>query len=130
MVARGNASMKYVNIANQTHPATPIRARYCQSFLCQLRGLMFTPSLPEHHGLLLVQGSDSRIGSSIHMMFMQIDLAVVWIDSQFTVVDRVLARKWKLSYIPQTAAKYVLETNVSGLNDFNIGDKVSIEETI
>ncbi len=122
--------MKYVKIANLTHPSTPVRARYCQSFLCQLRGLMFTPALPEGQGLLLVQGSDSRIGSSIHMMFMQIDLAVIWIDSQSTVVDRVLARKWKLSYLPQKAAKYVLETNVTSLNDFNIGDKVSIEETM
>ncbi len=122
--------MKYVKIANLTHPSTPVRARYCQSFLCQLRGLMFTPALPEGQGLLLVQGSDSRIGSSIHMMFMQIDLAVIWIDSQSTVVDRVLARKWKLSYLPQKAAKYVLETNVTSLNDFNIGDKVSIEETV
>ncbi len=121
--------MKYVKIVNQTHPNTPILAKYCQSFFCQLRGLMFTNSLPQNQGLLLVQGSDSRVGASIHMMFMRIDLAIVWINSEYSVVDRVLAKRWKLSYIPQKAAKYVLETNVSGLNDFNIGDKVAFEET-
>jgi uncharacterized membrane protein (UPF0127 family) len=123
--------MEYIRIFNQTHPEVkPIKAKYCQSFLCQLRGLMFTPKLPENEGLLLVQGSDSRMNSSIHMMFMRIDLAVIWINSEFTVVERVLARRWKLGYIPKQPAMYVLETNVSSLNDFNIGDKVSFEETL
>lgn len=121
--------MKQVRIINQTHPGSePIVARYCQSFLCQLRGLMFTSSLAENSGLLLVQGSDSRVNASIHMMFMKIDLAVIWIDSEFEVVDLVLARRWKLAYLPQKAAKYVLETGVSNLSDFNIGDKVHFEE--
>jgi uncharacterized membrane protein (UPF0127 family) len=54
---------------------------------------------------------------------------VFWINSEFTVVERVLARRWKLGYIPESPAKYVLETSVANLNDFNIGDKVSFEET-
>jgi hypothetical protein len=121
--------MKFIKIYNQTQPGNkPIQAKYCQSFLCQLRGLMFTASLPENHGLLLVQASDSRINASIHMMFMRIDLAVVWINSHFEVVDRVLARKWKLGYLPNQPAKYVLEANSTRLNDFNIGDKVRFEE--
>lgn len=89
---------------------------------------MFTSSLPENGGLLLVQGSESRLNASIHMMFMRIDLAVIWINKEFSVVDLVLARKWKLAYLPRQAAQYVLETNVSNLSDFSIGDKVSFEE--
>jgi uncharacterized membrane protein (UPF0127 family) len=122
--------MKYIRIVNQTHPTdNPILAKFCHSFFCQLRGLMFTSDLPEKSGLLLVQSSDSRMNASIHMMFMRIDLAVFWINSEFTVVERVLARRWKLGYIPKSPAKYVLETSVANLNDFNIGDKVSFEET-
>src|SRR4030065_2993050 len=117
--------MKYIKIVNQSHPESkPILANYCKSFLCQLRGLMFTKSLPENHGLLLVQNSDSRLNSSIHMMFMWMDLAIIWINSDYLVVDRVLARQWKLIYSPKSAAKYVLETGVSHLAEFNIGDKV------
>jgi uncharacterized protein len=123
--------MRYIRVFNQTQAEIkPIRAKYCQSFFCQLRGLMFIPTLPEYEGLLLVQGADSRMNSSIHMMFMRIDLAVIWINSEFTVVERVLAHRWKMGYIPKQPAKYVLETNVSRLNDFNIGDKVSFEETL
>jgi len=122
--------MKYIKIVNQSHPPSkPILAKYCESFLCQLRGLMFTKYLPENHGLLLVQSSDSRLNSSIHMMFMWMDLAVIWINSEYSVVDLVLARRWKMAYLPKKAAKFVLETGVSNLNDFSIGDKVRFDET-
>src|SRR5512136_1206594 len=101
--------MKEIRIINQTQPKSkPILAKYCQSFFCQLRGLMFTQSLPENYGLLLVQGSESRLNASIHMMFMKLDLAVFWIDKNYTVVDMVLARRWKLMYLPKKAAKFVL----------------------
>jgi uncharacterized membrane protein (UPF0127 family) len=121
--------MNFIHISNLSHPlAQPILAKYCQSFFCQLRGLMFTKSLPEHHGLLLVQNSDSRINSSIHMMFMWIDLAVIWINSELQVVDIVLARRWKVAYLPKQPAKYVLEISASELGEFNIGDKISITE--
>ena len=90
---------------------------------------MFTSDLPEHSGLVLVQRNDSRVNASIHMMFMRMDLAVVWINSEFRVVERVLARRWKLGYIPKSPAKYVLETSAANLNDFNIGDKVRFEAT-
>lgn len=123
--------MKYTQITNQTHPEVkPILAKYCRSFFCQLRGLMFTKSLPEQQGLLLVQNSDSRINSSIHMMFMWIDLAVIWISGDYEVIDKVLARRWKMAYLPSQPAKYVLETNVSNLSDFNIGDRVRFDETL
>jgi uncharacterized membrane protein (UPF0127 family) len=121
--------MRYIKIVNQSHPSSkPILAKYCKSFLCQLRGLMFTKSLPENHGLLLVQNSDSRLNSSIHMMFMWMDLAVIWMNSEYSVVDLVLARRWKMAYLPRKAAKYVLETGVSNLSDFNIGDTVRFDE--
>lgn len=122
--------MKYIKIVNQSHPESKsILAKYCESFLCQLRGLMFTKSLPDNHGLLLVQRSDSRLNSSIHMMFMWMDLAVIWINGEYSVVDLVLARRWKMAYLPKEAAKYVLEIGVSNLSDFNIGDKVRFDET-
>jgi uncharacterized membrane protein (UPF0127 family) len=91
---------------------------------------MFTKSIPENYGLLLVQGSDSRVNASIHMMFMWMDLAVIWIDGEYSVVDKVLAHRWKLAYLPKKAARYVLETEVSNLKDFDIGDTVRFEETL
>ena len=121
--------MKYVTISNLTREQTkPILAKYCQSFFCQLRGLMFTRNLANNQGLLLVQSSDSRLNASIHMMFMWMDLAVVWIDSKYKVVDVVLARRWKLAYLPKKPARYVLEASVANLNNFQIGDEVRFDD--
>lgn len=64
------------------------------------------------------------------MMFMWIDLAVIWISGDYEVIDKVLARRWKMAYLPSQPAKYVLETNVSNLSDFNIGDRVRFDETL
>jgi len=66
---------KFVNIINQaSQESKPILAEYCQSFFCQLRGLMFTKILPDDEGLLLVQHSNSVVNSSIHMMFMWMEV--------------------------------------------------------
>lgn len=89
---------------------------------------MFTRHLPDDHGLLLVQKKDSRMEASIHMMFMWIDLGVIWINSDYLIVDSVLARRWKIAYLPKNPAKYVLETSVSHLVEFHIGDKVRFDE--
>jgi uncharacterized membrane protein (UPF0127 family) len=122
--------MKFIKITNQTNQkSTRIRAKYCESFFCQLRGLMFKKNILDDQGILLVQRKDSIVNASIHMMFMYMDLAVIWINSENAVVDKVLARRWKIAYLPKCAAKYVLETGVSHLSEYNIGDKVRFEES-
>jgi uncharacterized membrane protein (UPF0127 family) len=121
---------KYVALSNLSQPQTrPVIAHYCQSFLCQLRGLMFTRRIDPEQGLLLVQKRDSRLDSAIHMLFVPIDLAVIWINQEKIVVDACLARRWRPVYVPQKAACYVLETHPQRLLDFNLGDRVSLDET-
>ena len=48
---------------------------------------MFRRSLAVDEGLLLVQKRENRSESAIHMLFMFIDLTVVWINSAHQVVD-------------------------------------------
>jgi uncharacterized membrane protein (UPF0127 family) len=117
-----------VHITNLSRPqAQPIRAHYCDSFLCRLRGLTFRRSLPTRTGLLLVGGRDNRLDASIHMLFMWMDLAVIWIDASLRVVDSRLARRWKLAYLPQAPARYVLELPVDCQPDFKVGDLLKFE---
>jgi len=85
---------------------------------------MFTSRVEKQDGLLLVQSSDSRISSSIHMFFVFTDLAVIWINSDLRVVDKTLAKSWKPFYIPRLPARYVLETDPSRLDEFSVGDQV------
>ena len=90
---------------------------------------MFTHSIDPEHGLLLVQSRDSRMDASIHMLFMAMDLGIVWINQNKEVVDVCLARRWKPAYIPRKAACYVLEMHPQRLQDFNIGDRITWNET-
>ena len=103
---------------------SPPLIKYCDTFLTQLRGFTLHPRLSRDEGLVLVGTRDSRLDSSIHMLFVSFDLAVIWIDSDFQVVDKVLARSWKPAYFSKQPAKYVLEIHPDRWGDYEIGDKV------
>jgi hypothetical protein len=123
--------MKTVIITNLNQPQSPtIRADYCSSFFCHLRGLMFRQSISSGAGLLLVQKKDDKINATIHMMFMWFDLCVVWINQACQVVDVQHAHRWGIAFTPRAPAAYVLELHTDHLNDFQIGDKVRIDELL
>ncbi len=122
--------MRKVNIRNLNQAAFPaLQVRYCDTFLCRLRGLTFRRSLSADEGLLLVQSRESRLDAAIHMLFMGMDIAVIWLDGQKRVVDIRLARRWRLFYMPQAPASFVLELSPAWLGNFAIGDQIRFEET-
>ncbi len=117
--------MSQVIIQNSTRPLPQtICARYCRTFISKFLGYMFRPEIAGQEGILLVERRDSRMDTAIHMLFMRFDLAVIWINSDLTVVDARLARKWQPVVIPARPARYVLETHPEQLANFNIGDRV------
>jgi uncharacterized membrane protein (UPF0127 family) len=117
--------MKSIRIGNKDRPLpAPLQAIYCDRFICRLCGFMFRSSLASGEGLILVQGRDSRLDAAIHMLFVFMDLAVIWINSENVVVDTVLARAWHSAYIPRQAAKYILEIHPDRLKEFKIGDHI------
>ena len=121
--------MKTIRVENKSLPLpASLQAGYCDSFFCRLRGLMFRSHLKEDEGLLLVEGHDSRIDTSIHMLFVFMDLGVIWINSKNEVVDTVLARSWRPIYLPRQAARYTLEIHPGRLSEFKIGDQVEFQD--
>lgn len=118
-----------IHVHNLDNPdQTPLQIVYCESFLCRLRGLTFRAELAPTSGLLLVQKKDSRLDSAIHMLAVSFDLAVIWIDSSMQVVDKTLAKSWRLAYTPKKAARYVLEIHPDRLSEFKIGNHVQFED--
>ncbi len=105
-----------------------LRIEYCDSFLTQLRGFTFRSRLARDEGLVLVGRRDSRIDSSIHMLFVAFDLSVIWINSDMQVVDKVLAKSWRPAYFSKRPAKYVLEVHPEHWGDFEIGDGVEFKD--
>jgi uncharacterized membrane protein (UPF0127 family) len=89
---------------------------------------MFRPSLSPDEGLLLAQERDSRLDSSIHMLFVPFDLAVFWIDSSLTVVDKVIARSWRPAYLSRRPARYVLEIHPQRWGEYQVGDRIEIQD--
>ena len=105
-----------------------LRIKYCDSFLTQLRGLTFRSSLAQDEGLVLVGSRDSRVDSSIHMLFVPFDLCVVWINSDMEIVDKALARSWRPAYFSKLPAKYVLEVHPERWDEFQVGDVVEFKD--
>jgi uncharacterized protein len=120
---------KIITIENRDRPLTgTLRIRYCDTFLTQLQGMTFRSRLGQDEGLVLVGKRDSRLDSSIHMFFVNFDLAVMWIDSDMKVVDKVLARAWRPAYFSKQPAKYVLEIHPDRWGDFQVGDRVLFKD--
>lgn len=120
---------RFIHIHNLTKKIdNPARVQYGDSFLTKLRGLMFRPRLDPDFGLLLVEKQNSRLNTSIHMLFVSFDLAVFWIDESMHVVDKVLAKSWKPAYFPKADAMYTLEIHPHRFTNYEIGDKVEFKD--
>jgi uncharacterized membrane protein (UPF0127 family) len=119
---------KYISIENKDRRIDgSLQIKYCDTFLTQLRGFTLRPSLAREEGLLLVGTRDSRLDSSIHMLFVSFDLCVIWINSDMHVVDKVLAKSWRPAYFSKQPAKYVLEVHPERWDEFQIGDTVQFK---
>ena len=120
---------KFITIENKNRRITvPLQIKYCDTFMTQLRGLTFRSHLAREEGLILVGKRDSRLDSSIHMLFVPFDLSVIWINSAMQVIDKCLAKSWRPAYFPKQPAKYALEIHPERWGDFEIGDRVEFKD--
>ena len=120
---------KFIEIENKNRTLIrPLHIKYCDTFFTQLRGLTVRSYLAQEEGLLLVGKRDSRLDSSIHMLFVPFDISVVWINSALQVVDKVLAKSWRPAYFARQSARYVLEIHPDRWRDFEIGDSVEFRD--
>ena len=116
---------KFISIENKNRRLDrKLRIKFCDTFLSQLRGFTLRPPIARDEGLILVGSRDSRVDSSIHMLFVSFDLTVIWINSDMKVVDKIIAKSWRPAYFSKEPAKYVLEIHPSRWDDFQIGDVV------
>jgi uncharacterized protein len=74
----GGAKMKAVNLSNGAEIANEITAAH--HFFKRLKGLMFSKSLPEGHGLHI------QPCRSIHTFFMNYSIDVLYLNKEFEIV--------------------------------------------
>lgn len=101
------------------------QAKWCDSYFSRMRGFTFTKPVKVDQGLVLVNAKDSRVESSITMFFVNYDLGVIWVNSAGEVVDKVVAKSWRVSYASKEPAKYVIEGHPSILDKVAIGDELA-----
>ncbi len=100
---------------------TRLNLTHCSTFKDKFLGLMGQKSIPVDGGILLQDTAESILNASIHMFFMRFDIAVFWLNSNYQVVDKALAKKWKPYYAPSTPARYTIETHPDQYEKIPIG---------
>ena len=104
------------------------QVKWCATFGSKLRGLMFRRSIDPDEGLVLAETRSSVAATSIHMVFVPFDIAAIWLDANFEVVHKVLAKAWRPFYAAPKPAKYVLEGPPALLDRVAIGETLRFEE--
>ena len=102
--------------------------KWCDTFLSKGRGLMFRRAIREHEALVFAESKESISLTSIHMFFVFFPIAVIWLDAERKVVDKVLARPFRPYYAPQRPAQYFVEGHPNILDKVQIGDRLELEQ--
>lgn len=100
------------------------RARWCDGFASKLRGFTFRRALDPGEGLVLVESGDGRVNSAITMVFVFLELGVIWVNDSGQVVDKALARPWRPSYASQAPARFAVEASPVILEQVELGDHI------
>jgi uncharacterized membrane protein (UPF0127 family) len=117
---------QFVQLMHRSAPGDEVvRARWCESYICRLRGLMFGAAPDPGTGLLIVQPKTGVGQTAIHMWFVFFSIGVIWLDDDLVVVDKKLAKPWRL-YAPKSPARYILEGRPEILDKVTIGDELEI----
>ena len=105
-----------------------VHVKYCDTFWQKFLGLMGSKELQPDAGIILVDNVESKLNTSIHMFFMNYDIAVLWLDKDLVIVDKALAKRWRPYYAPKVPAQYVAELHASRISDFSIGERLVLLE--
>jgi uncharacterized membrane protein (UPF0127 family) len=120
---------KIIKIVNLSRNGSVLAGvKYCDDFFSRLKGFTFRQDLRIDEGLVLAEKRDSKLDTSIHMLFVWTDLAVFWVNSKMVVVDKTLAKSWHPYYASHSPAQYVVELNPLQKDVFQIGDKLDFVE--
>jgi uncharacterized membrane protein (UPF0127 family) len=120
--------MKSIRVLNSKGDVLLARVKWCDTFATRLRGLTFRKPLAPDEGLVLVEAHAGIAATSIHMFFVNFDIAAVWLDDDRRVVHKALARAGRPYYAPPAPARYVLEGLPALLERVAIGEALRFEE--
>ena len=110
------------------------RVTLCDTPLSRLLGLMFRRRIDEDEALLfdfegegrMARGRGTLFGNAIHMLFVFFPIACIWLDENFEVVDKVIAKPFRPFYAPKRQAHYLLECHPRVFSEVAVGERLSL----
>jgi len=92
-------------------------------------GLMFASKNKIEKGMCLVMPitKNLKFQSAVTMLFCFHPMNILFLDKNFKVVDNVILKPFRISYIPKKSAKYVIESTKNKFHKIKIGDIVKIQ---
>ncbi len=91
----------------------------------KIKGLMFEKKSKHDYALIFNMHTESRVGSSLHMLFVFFPIDVLFLNSEKKVVDKATLKPWQLNYTPKKAARFIVELPEGTGKKVKLGSKVS-----
>ena len=88
------------------------------------KGLMFEDNKKFDYALIFDFPIESKIGTSLHMIFVFFPIDVLFLNKEKKVVDKVTLPPFQPNYTPRKAAKYVIEMPQGKAKTVKIGNKI------
>ena len=99
--------------------------RFAKNTLERTKGLMFEEKKNFNYALVFEFPIESKIGTSLHMLFVFFPIDVLFLDKNQKVVDKVTLQPFIPNYTPKKAAKYVIELPKGKTKAVKLGQKIN-----
>jgi uncharacterized protein len=101
------------------------KVKHAKTTWQRTKGLMFEDKKKFDYALVFEFPRESKIGSSLHMIFVFFPIDVLFLDKTKKVVDKVTLPPFQPNYTPKKAAKYVIEMPAGKAKKVKIGSKIN-----
>jgi uncharacterized protein len=98
--------------------------RFASNTWERTKGLMFEDKKNFNYALIFDFPVESKIGTSLHMIFVFFPIDVLFLDKNKVVVDKATLTPFMPNYTPKKAAKYVIEMPENKIASVKLGQKV------
>lgn len=88
------------------------------------KGLMFEDKKKFNYALVFDFPFESKIGTSLHMLFVFFPIDVLFLNKDQKIVDKATLNPFIPNYTPKKAAKFVIEMPKGKTRTAKIGQKV------
>ena len=100
--------------------------KYVKGVFGLFMGLRFASGDRIKKGICMVTSGIEEKRTPLDMLFCFYPYEILFVDSDFRVVGKIILKPWTLSYVPKKPCKYVIESLPGTFKNVKIGDKVKI----